>query len=407
MADVFRPENEDQVRELIAWAMAEKIPVEILGAGTKRGLGRPSQADRAIDLTGLTGILLYEPEELVLSARAGTPLAEIEDLLAENDQELAFEPPDFSGLMGVETRTQTIGGVLACNLAGPRRIKSGAARDHFLGFHGVTGRGEAIVAGGRVVKNVTGYDLCKLIAGSYGTLAAMTEVTLKVLPRGQKAWSLLVYGLDVSSAVAVMTEALGSAYEVSAAAHLPAPLAAASAVDYVAAPQTAVTALRVEGPGPSVASRVAALTAELAAFGSVEELHSRNSGVLWREIGDIGFDSVSDNEALWRLSVAPTAAPAVADMLRSDDFAEPLLDWAGGLMWVGAPADGDGGASVVRSAIAAHGGHATLWRGPEGLRASIDVFQPLAGPLVGLTQRVKSGFDPHHILNPGRIYAGI
>ena len=166
------------------------------GHGSKRAIGRPAQTDLTLDLSALSGITLYEPEELVLSAKAATPLAEIEALVAAKGQQLAFEPMDYATLLGGVAGRGTIGGALAANLSGPRRIKAGAARDHFLGFSAVSGRGETFKSGGRVVKNVTGYDLCKLIAGSWGTLAAMTEVTIKVLPAAETEETLLIRGLE-------------------------------------------------------------------------------------------------------------------------------------------------------------------------------------------------------------------
>ena len=221
MAETFTVQNRDQVVEAVAWAAAEEQPLEIIGCGSKRGLGRPVQAANSLDLSGLSGITLYEPEELVLSARAGTKLSQIEAALEEQNQMLAFEPANLAPLLGDEAGEASIGGVLACNLSGPRRIKAGAARDHFLGVESASGRGELFKSGGRVVKNVTGYDLCKLLCGSYGTLAVMTDVTVKVLPRPEKTYSVLLLGLDDATAVQAMSRALGSPHEVSGAAHLP------------------------------------------------------------------------------------------------------------------------------------------------------------------------------------------
>ncbi|MFI4987883.1 MAG: FAD-binding protein, partial [Alphaproteobacteria bacterium] len=201
MPETLKPRDAEEVRALVEWAAAEGLPLELSGAGTKRGLGRPVQATHSVDLGGLTGVTLYEPEELVLSARTGTRLAAIEALLAEKRQALAFEPADLGPLYGAAAGAATIGGVIACNLSGPRRLKAGAARDHFLGFTAVNGRGELFKAGGRVVKNVTGYDLCKLLAGSHGTLAAMTDVTVKVLPAPERTESVIVLGLDDGPAV--------------------------------------------------------------------------------------------------------------------------------------------------------------------------------------------------------------
>ena len=252
MSDTLKPRDASDAEEAVRWAVAHDKALELAGSGSKRAIGRPSQTDLTLDLSGLSGVMLYEPEELILSAGAGTPLAEIEALLENKGQELAFEPLDYGPLLGRAAGEGTLGGVIAANLAGPRRIRSGAARDHFLGVTDVTGRGETIKSGGRVVKNVTGYDLCKVLAGSWGTLAAMTEITIKVLPRAEAEATVVVGGLDDARAAAAMSAALGSSYDVSGAAHLP---------DHVASyfdglPKAeASTALRLEGFAPSVAHR--------------------------------------------------------------------------------------------------------------------------------------------------------
>ncbi len=227
MVDRFTPRDQKDVAAAVEWALAGGKTLEIVGGGSKREIGRAAQWDLTLDLSGLSGVTLYEPEELVLSAKAGTPLAEIEELVASRGQELAFEPMDYGPVLGRSMGRGTLGGALATNLSGPRRIKAGAARDHFLGVSAVSGRAEIFKSGGRVVKNVTGYDLCKLLAGSWGTLAAMTEVTIKVLPRAPAEESLLVLGLDDRNAVAAMAAAVGSSSDVSGAAHLPANIAAA------------------------------------------------------------------------------------------------------------------------------------------------------------------------------------
>lgn len=404
---VFAPENAGQVVEAVAWAAAEGEPLEVIGRGSKRALGRPVQAGHGLDLGRLDGITLYEPEELVLSARAGTPLATVEAALDERRQMLAFEPPDLGPLLGGAAGAGSLGGVLACNLAGPRRVKAGAARDHFLGVKAVSGRGEAFKSGGRVVKNVTGYDLSKLLAGSYGTLAVMTDVTVKVLPRPEKTYTVLLLGLGDGAAGEAMRRALGSPHEVSGAAHLPAAQAAKSSVAYVAGAGGAVTALRVEGPGPSVEYRCAALRRELADLGPTEELHSRNSLAFWRELRDVRPFAEDQRTAVWRVSVAPTAGPAVVAAV---DEGEAFYDWGGGLVWLSLPLDGAGdtGAARVRAAVAAAGGgHATLVRAPLELRAAVPVFQPQDAATAALTRRVKEGFDPRGVLNPGRMVAGL
>ena len=411
MTEVLKPTDAAQARDAVAWAAAEEATLEVVGGGSKRALGRPVQAGHRLDVSGLAGVTLYEPDELVMTARPGTPLAEIEAELDKSDQQLAFEPPDLGPLLGGVAGAGTIGGVFACNLSGPRRIKAGAARDHFLGVSAVTGRGEAIKAGGRVVKNVTGYDLCKLFAGSYGTLAVMTELTFKVMPAAEKTRTVLVAGLDDGAAVEAMTAALASPHDVSAAAHLPAAAAARSAVAYVSGAGAGVSALRVEGPAPSAEDRCRSLRDMLAGHGEVEELHGHNSGALWREVGGVAAFAGQPGRVVWRLSVPPASGAAVAARVKDGADAEVLYDWGGGLVWLSLPADngepGDGGAALVRAAVAEAGGHATLVVADAALRDTEAVFEPQEPSLAALTARIKDGFDPHRVLNPGRMYAGV
>ena len=404
----FRPENPEQLREAVAWAAAEGAPLELSGSASLRALGRPVQAEHAIRLDGFSGISLYEPDELVMSAGAGTPRAEVEAALAESRQQLEFEPPDYAKLLGGGEASGTIGGIFACNLAGPRRVKSGAARDHFLGFHAVSGRGEIFKSGGRVVKNVTGYDLAKLLAGSWGTLAAMTEVTYKVLPIPEKTRTVLVFGPDAENGAGALSQALQSPNEVSGAAWLPAGLAAQSGVEYVADAGAAVAAIRVEGPGPSVEHRCEALRELLGGFGETEELHSANSATFWREVRDVScFAGDGDTRVVWKISVPPTSGAGVAGRFGNIKGADAFLDWGGGLVWLALPVGGDADHEAVRAAVADSGGHATLIRAPESVRAAVPVFQPQADGIAALTKRVKESFDPRRILNPGRMYADI
>src|SRR5712671_6839975 len=251
MADTLQPRDAKDVEAAVQWVLAEGKATEIVGHGSKRVIGRPAQTDLTLDLSALSGITLYEPEELVLAAKAATPLAEIEAVVAAKGQQLAFEPMDYATLLGGVAGRGTLGGTLAANVSGPRRIKAGAARDHVLGFSAVSGRGETFKSGGRVVKNVTGYDLSKLMAGSWGTLAAMTAATIKVLPRPETEETLLILGLGDASAVAAMNAALGAPCEVSGAAHLPAPTAERAGTKA----GRAITALRLEGVPASITHR--------------------------------------------------------------------------------------------------------------------------------------------------------
>ena len=406
MATVLRPDNAAQVRDAVAWAVSEETPFEVLGGGSKRDIGRPGNASHTLDLSTLRGITLYEAEELVLSAGPGTPIAEVNAALAERQQELAFEPPDYGPLLGQDEGAGTLGGVIAANLAGPRRIKSGAARDHFLGFEAVSGRGEAFKSGGRVVKNVTGYDLCKVMAGSWGTLGALTQVTVKVLPAAQKLRTVLVFGCDGAQATAAMTLALNTPYDVSAAAWLPDEIAVNSTTGYVRDSGGSVTAIRIEGPGPSVEYRCAALRKLLGGFGQTEELHGHNSANFWREVRDVRyFASGGDPRVVWKISVPPQAGASFAAGLCDELEGDAFLDWGGGLVWLATPAT-DGGHEAIRAAVALCGGHATVIRAPAELRAAIPVFQPLDPGLAQLSQRLKESFDPRRVLNPGRMQAG-
>ena len=254
----FQPSNAAEAAEVVTWAMAESQSLEIVSGGSKRGLGRPPHADHRLDVSRLSGIVDYEPAELILTARAGTPMAEIESELEARRQMLAFEPPDWRGLLGGGGEP-TLGGVLACNLAGPRRVRAGSARDFFLGFSAINGWGDVWKAGGKVVKNVTGYDMCKLQAGAYGTLSVLAEATLKVMPKPETACTVLFQSMADEIAIPELSKALNTPYEVSAAAHLPAPVARRSGVAAVAEGLGAVTALRIEGPAPSVAFRANAI----------------------------------------------------------------------------------------------------------------------------------------------------
>ena len=410
----FSPTTLDELRESIAEALAAEEPVELVGGGSKRGLGRPIQTPRILDLSELSGIRDYQPNELVLTAAAATPLAVIEAALAPARQMLAFEPPNWGALLGVpagDAVRRTIGGALACNLSGPRRIKAGAARDHFLGFRGVSGRGEVFKSGGKVVKNVTGYDLSKLMAGSYGTLAALEEVTVKVLPRPEHTETVVLCGLDPAAAVRAISRALASPHEVSGAAYLPAGATAAltSLTDL-----PGIAALRLEGPPPSVTFRRERLLAELATDCDSTVLDNDASMTFWRLIRNVEPLVGLADRTVWRVSIAPGRGAELGEAIARVVDATWFVDWGGGLLWIafaaGKNGAEDGGAALIRTAIRGadgHGtGHATLVKGSAALRRAVPVFEPQPPALAALAARVKDSFDPCHILNPGRMVEG-
>ncbi|MCV3205404.1 FAD-binding protein [Mesorhizobium sp. YC-39] len=400
----FTPATSSEVLSTVQWAASEESPLEILGHGSKRGIGRPQQSEHSLDVSKLTGVTLYEPAELVLSAKAGTPLAEIEALLAENAQQLAFEPMDYGPLLGGKPGKGTIGGALAANLSGPRRLKAGAARDHILGINAVAGRGEAFKSGGRVVKNVTGYDLSKLMANSWGTLAVFTDVTFKVLPSAETEVTLAIRGLLDDAAAAAMALALGSSAEVSSAAHLPERVAGRVAGGSFGS--EAATLLRVEGFGPSVAYRIAALKDLLRNAGPLEEISGEATHSLWRDVRDCAPFADGSEKPVWRVSMAPAQAHQMVLALRMQAAVDAFYDWQGGLIWLRME-HGDPEADLLRGLIRKHGGgHATLVRAAPSHRAAVPVFEPQAPQLAALSARLKAEFDPKAILNPGRMAPG-
>jgi glycolate oxidase FAD binding subunit len=407
MSDTRKARDAKDIEQAVAWAVGESKALEILGHGSKRAIGRPPQADLTLDLSALSGVTSYEPAELVVSAKAGTPLNEIEALLASKGQRLAFEPMDCGQLMGGPTGRGTIAGTIAANLCGPRRITAGAVRDHLLGFSAVSGRGEAFKSGGRVVKNVTGYDFCKLMAGSWGTLAVLTEVTLKSLPKPETEATVVLPGLDDAAAVRAMTAAMVSGCDVSAAAHLPRATAARFPMGAAVAAGQALTVLRLEGLAVSVAERRRALQALLRPHGDaavLDEMVSRRLWVAIRDVAPFAASRSSPEQPLWRISTIASRAHELGLRLTIAAGAELLYDWAGGLIWATTPGPAT---NFVRSSVKAVGGHATLVRGSVATRAAVDVFEPQEGSLAALTKRIKSSFDPRGVLNPGRMWARV
>jgi glycolate oxidase FAD binding subunit len=372
---ILAPDNDTQALQAVADAVAQQATLEIVGHGSRRPLGHPVQADAVLDLSRLTGVVVYEPEELILTVRAGTPLAEVEALLAARGQQLAFEPPDFGPLWGERAGLGTIGGMLATGLGGSRRFQAGAPRDHLLGFKAINGFGEAFAAGGRVVKNVTGFDLPKLMAGSYGALGAMTEVTLKVLPAPTDSRTLWYLGLDEKDGLTLLRTALAGSVPVTGAAYV-----------------GGATVLRLEGPPAVIDAQIASLGERLGRPGEVIE--AVVSRPLWRRIGG-GHDLARSNLPVWRISVPPASAAKAAKAIRSVGAEALAFDWGGGLIWAACAAD-------LRPALAGASpdAHALVVRGGgDGLA----VFPPQSPGVARLSERVRAQFDPLGIFNPGRM----
>jgi glycolate oxidase FAD binding subunit len=380
---MLSPVSESELAEMVQGAGG---PLRIVGGGT-RDIGAPVAA-QDLSTSRLSGVSLYEPGALTLVAGAGTPLSEIEAILAAENQRLAFEPMDHRVLLGT-TGTPTLGGVVATNASGARRIAVGACRDHLLGVRFVDGRGQVLKNGGRVMKNVTGYDLVKLLAGAYGTLGVVSEVSLKVLPRPETQATVVLHGLSLPDSVAAMSAALGSPFEVTGAAA-----------------REGDTFLRIEGFEASVAYRARQLTALLAPRGEVSVIDHAGSEALWKEITDVA--DLARAEVVTRVSVAPGDAPALAEAHLAEFGGALRLDWGGGLMWFAAAAEAapEHCARAHRAlqhaaASAPSRGHATLIKAPAALRETVPVFQPEAAGVAALSRGLRARFDPRAILNPG------
>lgn len=389
---ILTPSTEAEAAEAVRTARADGQKLRIQGGGTRGGLGRPVRADATLSSAGLTGVTAYEPAELVISARAGTPLSHIESEIAAKGQMLPFEPMDHRAIYATQGEP-TIGAIAACNISGPRRIRVGAARDSLLGLRLVNGFGDVVKTGGRVMKNVTGLDLVKLNCGAHGALGFITEVTFKLLPRPECAGSLVIDGLDDDTAIAALSAALGAPFEVSGAAHLPGE-----------APRTLV---RIEHFRTSVEYRMGELETLLRRFGPVRRLEENDAATLWRDIRDGQALGCAPDDALWRVSLAPSRAAGFVAGLGAQGLAKAhFYDWGGGLVWLASDVAALAGGEVHKAAAAA-GGHATLIRAPDDLRGALDVFQPQPAPLMALTARLKASFDPDRTLNPGRMYDGV
>lgn len=377
---MLQPVDEQEVRAAVADATGEGRKLAIQGGGSKRDIGRPVGDVGVLDMRALSGIVDYDPPELVLTVRPGTPLAEVEALVAGQGQMLAFEPFDHGPIFGRPAAEATIGGVVAAGIAGSRRISGGGARDHVLGMRAVSGRGEVFVSGAKVVKNVTGYDLPKLLTGSWGGLAAITELTLKVMPRPRTRATRALAGLDPARAVAAMAVAMGSPAEVAAAAYLP---------------DERITAFRIQGFDESVSARCDMLAARLADFGPLHDPGEAEGERLWETLRTLS--PLPAAAPLWRINVPPAAGAEVFDALGRDG-GQCLLDWAGGLVWAATDADPD----TIRTIAARNGGHAMLVRGSVSLRAAVPAFHPQPAALAALEERVRRAFDPAGVFETGR-----
>jgi glycolate dehydrogenase FAD-binding subunit len=390
MTEAKTPTDEKELAETVAEAAAAGKRIEIAGCASKRGYGHKVEADLTLATGGLTGISLYEPASLTLIVRAGTPLEQVESVLARENQHLPFEPPRLNHLYGTKNKP-TIGGTIACGLSGPRRIQAGAARDSLIGVRFVTGSGERVKNGGRVMKNVTGYDLVKLMCGSHGTLGVLTELSFKLLPRPETSATLLIADLDDTTAQQAMTAVQTSPFDVTGAAH-----------DPQGEGGRPVTMIRIEGFKRSVDYRAERLRELLAEFGPTERENEQQGAARWAAMRE-AVPVAGKSGAIWRLSVRPSDGPAIVAALAGELELAALYDWGGGLVWLRTEEKGDCGAAAIRRHIARRGGHATLMRAGDGFRDAVPVFQPQLAEIARISARLRQQFDPRGILNPGRM----
>jgi glycolate oxidase FAD binding subunit len=405
--DTLRVRDAKDVEEVVRAAIADEQPLEIIGHGSKRGIGQVMATNAVLDVSALNAVTSYEPNELIITVEAGAPLDDVASLIDSKNQQFAFEPMNTAPLLGTSGHG-TIGGMIAVGLAGPRRIRAGGARDHLLGAHAVSGFGDGFKTGGKVVKNVTGYDLSKLLAGSWGTLAVMTEVTLKVMPKPESERTLVLRGLDDAMANKAMTAALGSPFDVSGAAHLPksAFRAETEGLGAIASQGEPLTVLRLEGIESSAAHRAASLRELLAPFGTAAIDENAASAALWASVRDVlpfAASGALGAWPVWRIVCPPAAGGALGRQLARETGGDVFYDWGGGLIWAALPPKADAQAALVRERAEAVGGHAMLIRAGEEVRRNVEVFHPQPFGVAALSERVRLSFDPKSILNRGRL----
>ena len=381
MTQVHQPKCEADVADIVRAGQT----LEIKGGGTRSGLGPAIEAEAVLSTASLSGIKSYDPGALNIVVTAGTPVDTVISTLAAEGQYLPFEPVDHRVLLG-SSGAPSIGSIVAGNISGSRRIQAGACRDSLIGVRFVNGMGKSISNGGRVMKNVTGYDLVKLLCGSWGTLGVLTEVSFKVLPKPERSVTLLIDGLDLDEAVQAMAKALGSPFEVSGAAHAPGPCSR--------------TFIRVEGFDARVNYRIGKLKALIS--GDMTLIEGDAQQDLWCNIRN-AKTFAGDDRSVWRISVPPSDASRFVQAVRAKSDAKLLLDWGGGLIWAALDAHLD--AAPIQSAIDQVGGHATLVRGNDTLRGSVNVLRPDGPRIAALEEALRRKFDPKGILNPGRMAA--
>ena len=402
--NIFNPSSREEIAEIIRNCYKKNIPLEINGSKSKNKIGRNFQAEKTLDLTSYSGIIDYKPEELYIKVKAGTPINSIIEELDKHDQQLAFEPVDFGFLFNGKSNNGTIGGVISCNFAGPRRFKVGSARDHLLGFQGINGKGEIIKSGGTVVKNVTGYDLCKLISGSFGTLSVLTELSIKVLPKPQSSKTLIINNPHIKKAIEYLGTALSSSSDPSGGVFYPEQFDQSFTFNDLTH-KGALTAIRIEGPSNSVDHRIKNLSAELGLLeNEYSILESVQTKIFWNKTKNLEIFSNSKKNLL-RIVVPISETLSVLQKMKPYEI-NYFLDWGGSLIWVELEKISLKILREIKDITQRHSGYFTIIKVEDDLKASADIFtiDPIK---YKISEKIKKSFDPKRIFNPGKMYSGI
>ena len=406
------PISEKEVSNFIKKSYKLGLPIELIGLGSKKKIGKPLQCAKNLNLSKLNGIIEYLPEELYIKVKAGTPIQDIEEKLKKNKQQLAFEPIDFGNLLNGKTDYGTAAGQVSCNISGPRRFKVGSVRDHVLGFRWVNGKGEIIKSGGVVVKNVTGYDLSKLICGSYGTLVALTEITFKVLPAPQETKTLVIHNQKIESSLYFLEQSISSSNDVSGAIFLPKdPEVPGCVMDIEKTfklndlkQDGSITAIRIEGSKNSTQQRLENLAKELKITNyNISILDSYQSEIFWNKVKNLEFFYSSKNNII-RIVIPPSECVNLVYQL-SNKF-KYYLDWGGALMWMEAHELSEEMFESIRKKVVKLGGYVTMIKNSDYLPYVEEVFT-INRDVFNISQNIKKSFDPKRIFNPGKMYTGI
>ena len=403
------PKSEAEVSDIIKEAYKKKLPIEICGSNSKKFIGYNVQTAKTLNLSNINGVLEYLPEELYIKVKPGTPLKEVEETLEKNNQELAFEPTDFGFIYDGKSNKGTVGGCIACNFAGSRRFKSGSVRDFVLGFRGVNGKGDVIKSGGTVVKNVTGYDLSKLVSGSFGTLVALTEITLKVSPKKTSQNTIIIYEKDPKKISLLFDQVLSSSNEISGAVFVPDEpvnkkfdqnkknVFKFNDLDQ----EGPFFALRIEGDQKSTKERIKDITNEMNLKKYKTSLLDVYQSIpFWKKINSLELFTSTKNNIL-RAVVPPSKCEMIIRNLKNKY--KYFIDWSGSLFWIEVCDKDNEAIKELKSMILANDGYLTIIKKSENFEYSENIFTINDVKLM-ISKKIKESFDPKGLFNPGKMY---